>query len=139
MNSLRLSNIVIVSLFLLAYLNLALLGLVSSYNVMSTSGHEGSSSCLLMQEASLCKMNVFDHINAWQSTLLSNITGNSSLALLASLLFVSFIFLNLKKINILFDRLNRLILHFYERLKVEREPNFLTYLFSQGILNPRLS
>ena len=116
---------ILVSLSLAGYVFFAVFGLLAMRYVHHHS-MAGVDNCpYMIGEQALCTMDFTAHIGMWQS--LTNATKNTLLVVVVPLLFI-FFFLFLHPPNLARSRL-------YTRPLRE---NYMTALFSQGILNPKL-
>ena len=109
-------------------------GMSHDKNMMSTN----VSPCPYMPGgSSICTMNLFDHISAWQNSLRAIPFENMLSTLLLSLVFVSFTFFNTKQIRWLYEKYTRIKIHLYEKLIPSHPISLLVSLFCQGILNTK--
>ena len=89
-------------------------------------------------QSSICPMNIFEHIQAWQKAFRA-LPAKSFVLSVMSLAYLFFIAAFLvKKLRELLERENFRKFLYYERRRNKPLFNNLVYLFSQGILNPKL-
>ena len=123
-------------LILWSFLSLSLLGLLMMSEGNMQTGQTAISPCPYMQgQMSLCSMSVFDHINAWESSLRS-VPVKNILQLLAVGIFALLALVLFRKTQLQFESKERRLMRFLERIRLFI-PQFYTQLFREGILNSR--
>lgn len=125
------------SLFVLLTVLFVLASLFGFYAVMSGAGKSAMKNCPLMSGmASLCQMNIFEHITQWQLIFSALPTAKNALSgfFIASLLF-ALVFLG-KRVRE--GHQFPFVSHDYTHDSELKLHNFLLIAFSRGILHSRI-
>ncbi len=125
---------ILTSMTLVLFVAMAIFGLGISMNNMDISGN--MSNCPLMNGMlSICRMNAFEHIGAWQSVFTATIPMLITLLLLAlTLLFVSSLLVNLSRANLL---KGKFLSHRRQNPSLQLFDH-LRLAFRAGILHPKV-
>lgn len=131
---------IITTFVLSSFIFFAFFGL-NIHGAMVNDGHGmmKMSDCPYMEGGSaMCPMNLFSHIQAWQNSMRATPVEN-----VLFLLVVIFVFLILyntfsRELEWLYQEYSPTKTRLYEKLWFQYSLLLSTYLFSQGILNPKL-
>ncbi len=122
---------------LTSFIFLALFSLNVNTDMKMNQGVKTMSSCPYIQNgAAICTMNIFDHLESWQNSL-NIIPIKNIISTILFALVLGFIFLSLKKLQWLQEKYKRIRIRIYEKSIRQHKSFVYTYLFSQGILNPK--
>ena len=125
---------------LTSFVLLALFGLftIMPMNMNADINTVDISHCPYMEGGySMCPINSFNNIEAWQNTLRAIPIKNILSLILLSLIFVFFIFLNVKRVRWLYEKYTCTKIRLYKKLIVNYPIPLFVFLFSQGILNSK--
>lgn len=87
--------------------------------------------------SSICTMNLFDHISAWQNAIRALPNKNILSQILLSFAFIAFAFFNTKQIRRLYEKCTRTKIRLHEKLIPSHPIPLFVSLFARGILNTK--
>ena len=130
--------IIFITLTSFMFLSLFGMNMVVHNHMGQGDGVKTSMDCPFMQNGSICKMSFLEHIQAWQSVLLATFTQIDFVLILFGLSFLFYPFLYQKILWRLREK--SIFSKIFQYIKYTQKNSFslFIYLFSVGILNPKL-